>query len=238
MSSQQATCTKNAVLTSHVSIRSPRLLQIADGGGISYGAHQIWYRSWLGRMGGCGPTAAANLLWYLTATRPEICAPLLVGDGTIRADMQRLMEEVWKYVTPGMRGVDKASMLADGAVRFGADHGVSLKSRILEIPPAVRERPALAETQAFLENAFRQDLPVAFLNLSNGAVRSLDSWHWVTLIAVDSFLRVEMYDQGRRQTIDMALWLDTTKGGGALVALEPTISAMRKGEGIDEGYKK
>ena len=58
------------------------------------------------------------------------------------------------------------------------------------------------------------------MNLSNGAVRNLDNWHWVTLVSVNGELRAEMYDQGRRQLIDIGLWLSTTTGGGAFVALE------------------
>ncbi|GEM_PF-178234 len=202
-------------------IRNLEFLQIKEGIRTSYGAHQIWYSSWIKRMSGCGPTAASNLLWYLCASRPELCHSLFTGDGTERKQMQRLMEEVWNYVTPGMRGVNRASMLADGAERYGADHGVDLTAKVLEIPESVIERPDRKKVYEFLAGAFIKNLPVAFLNLSNGAVRNLDNWHWVTLVSVDEELQAEMYDQGRRQMIDVDLWLDTTTGGGAFVTIEP-----------------
>ena len=210
---------QKAAVADRISIRSPGLLQIRGGAAVSYGAHQIWYPGWLQRMGGGGPTAASNLLWYLAATRPE-AGGLFRGNGSRRADMLALMEEVWKYVTPGMRGVDKAAILTDGALRFGADRQVRLSSRVLEVPAAAALRPGREELLAFLSAAFSDDLPVAFLNLSNGAVRNLDNWHWVTLVSVNGELRAEMYDQGRRQLIDIGLWLSTTTGGGAFVALE------------------
>lgn len=216
--------TQTQATARRISVRSPELLHISGGGRLSFGAHQVWYPSWIGRMGGCGPTAASNLLWYLTATRPESCAPLFDRDGTNRADMLKLMEAVWKYVTPGMRGVDRACKLTDGAIRYAADRGVALAARTLEIPSQPDRMPSAAEVGAFLETAFSDDLPVAFLNLSAGAVRGLDNWHWVTLISLESPLRAEMYDQSRRQMIDLALWLETTKGGGAFVALEPEES--------------
>lgn len=202
-------------------IYTPELLQITNGGALSYGAHQLWYPTWLGRMGGCGPTAASNLLWYLSATRPAECAALFTGDGRKRADMQRLMEAVWPYITPGFRGVDKASMLTEGALRYGADRGVALRARTLEIPAKAAWRPTSMDVYDFLAKAFADDLPIAFLNLSNGALPNLDNWHWVTLTSVDEALQAEMYDQSHRQRIDLALWLRTTKNGGAFVALEP-----------------
>lgn len=210
-----------SLTTTGVSLRSPELLQIRNGMSISYGAHQAWYRSLMGRMGGCGPTAASNLLWYLAASRPDVCGPLFDGDGTQRAEMTRLMDAVWPYITPGMGGVHKASMLADGLVRYGADHGVSLLPDVLEIPAEATMRPSVEIQQQFLASAFTDDLPVAFLNLSGGAVSNLESWHWVTLVGVDEKGQAEMYDQGSHQRLDMPLWLETTRKGGALVVAKP-----------------
>lgn len=209
------------------SILSPEWLHIHKGQSVSYGAHQIWYSNWIKRMSGCGPTAASNLLWYLAATRPDVCGRLYNGDGTSYGGMLCLMEEVWHYVRPGMRGVDKPSAFVSGALRFGMEHGVALAPRLLEIPAEVKMRPEEKEVTTFLSSAFAADLPVAFLNLSNGRVRNLDNWHWVTLVSADEALKAVMYDQGSRQSIDMDLWLKTTTGGGALVALEPEICARR-----------
>lgn len=203
------------------SIRYPERLHIHKGSAISYGAHQIWYPGWIQRMSGCGPTAASNLLWYLAATRPANCGGLYDGDGTSYAGMLRLMEEVWNYVKPGVRGVDRPSIFIDGAIGFGLKHEIALKARLLEVPQGEKERPGMETVLEFLTLAFLDNLPVAFLNLSNGAVRNLDNWHWVTLVSTDRDLKAQMYDQGRKQIIDVNLWLSTTAGGGAFVALEP-----------------
>lgn len=112
-------------------------------------------------------------------------------------------------------------MLADGAVRYGTDRGVMLKAWVLEISEDTSKRPSTDEVLEFLTNAFSNDLPVAFLNLSNGTVKNLDNWHWVTLISTDSELQVEMYDQSRRQLVDLKQWLVSTTKGGALVVIEP-----------------
>lgn len=135
--------------------------------------------------------------------------------------MVRLMESVWHYVKPGRRGVDKASMLIDGAVRYGAERGVTLRHRVLEIPETAPQRPSASEVSDFLIAAFSDDVPVAFLNLSNGTVRNLDNWHWVTLISTDAQLQAEMYDQSLCQLVDLERWLASTTGGGAFVAITP-----------------
>lgn len=218
-----------AEVSDRISIRQPERLHIYNGNTVSYGAHQVWYPGWMQRMSGCGPTAASNLLWYLAATRKEVCGNLYNKDATSRSEMLYLMKEVWQYVKPGFRGVDRASIFTEGAVAFGKKHGTALKTRVLEIPAATKDEISAGAKESirketvlgFLKSAFSDDLPVAFLNLSNGAVRNLDNWHWVTLVSVDKELRAEMYDQGTRQMIDIQVWLATTTGGGAFVVVEP-----------------
>lgn len=202
-------------------IRSPELLHIQTASSVSYGANQSWYPTWIGRMGGCGPTVTSNILWYLAASRPLICGGLFDGNAREQKQMLRLMRMVWKYVKPGKRGVDKPSMLTEGAIRCGEKQGVRLSARVLEIPEAVSMRPTPGEVLAFLSSAFSDDLPAAFLNLSNGTLKNLEKWHWVTLISVTSSLQAEMYDQSRRQMIDLAQWLCSTTAGGAFVVIEP-----------------
>lgn len=204
-----------------ISIMTPTLLHIQNRSAISYGANQIWYSTWWSRVSGCGPTTASTILWYLAASRPEHCSRLFDGNGRKRADMQRLMKTMFKYVTPTRMGVNKASILISGVIRYGADRGVPLRCRVLEVPENALDRPSPDEVYRFLSDAFTADLPVAFLNLSNGALKNLDNWHRVTLISTDEALQAEMYDQSRRSFIDLPLWLSTTTKGGTFVIIEP-----------------
>lgn len=201
-------------------IKHPQLLQIQDGDSVSFGAWQEWYPGWWQRLSGCGPTAASTILWYLAAARPAEYGALFRGQGTRRADMQQMMECIWNYVTPGLKGVNKASIFTDGVKRYAKEQGVALTAQVLAVPENEVKRPNPQTVYQFLSDAFTRDLPVAFLNLSNGAVRNLDSWHWVTLVSTDEKLQAQMYDQSRRQLIDLALWLETTAGGGAFVVIE------------------
>ena len=138
--------------------------------------------------------------------------------------MLRLMEEVWRYVTPGPGGLYKAEKLARGILRYGREHSVQLRSRILNIPAKRKERPPREKLFMFLQSALEDDLPVAFLNLDNGAVPHLESWHWVTLTALDKDLKALLYDQTGQRSADLGEWLAATKKGGGFVAVEPSRS--------------
>lgn len=209
-------------MASPAAIRTPQLLQIAEGGEVKfYGANQTWYATHWQRQAGCGPTTCSHLLWYLSRTRQGSEA-LCAHDGTQRSGFIRLMEEVWQYVTPGMMGVNNTSIFTDGAVRYGLKHGVKLSCRLLEVSAIPFLRPKIAEVNDFLTRAMADDLPVAFLNLSNGALRNLDNWHWVTLVSADpQGSTAQMYDQGISREINLDLWLRTTSLGGGFVAVEP-----------------
>lgn len=206
---------------SEYSIRRPELLRIREGNTVWEGADQIWYPLFWQRRAGCGPTTASHLMWYLSRTKQgaEILCPY---DGSERAGFVRLMQDMWRYVTPGMRGANSTSFVSGGAVRYGQHRNFPLTTRVLEIPAEKGERPSIQELMEFLSEAAADDLAVAFLNLSNGALKNLDNWHWVTLTGVDTQWRTAtMVDQRSRSTIDMDLWLKTTTNGGGFVVIEP-----------------
>lgn len=208
-------------MAGQVSVRTPERLLIRDGEAVWHGANQIWYRTWWQRASGCGPTNCSHLLWYLAQTRPN-CRSLCGWDASGRDGMLRLMREVWKYVTPTTKGVDNTGIFIQGAMRYGQEHGAPLHCRVMDFPDDISARPAADDVAELLSAAFAEDLPVAFLNRSCGALDNLDSWHWVTLVAVETAtLRAEMYDQGRRTVIDLGLWIRTAAKGGGLVAMEP-----------------
>lgn len=206
------TCTKTAIYT-------PRLLHI-QGVGRTFGANQAWYSTSWQRRSGCGPTAASHLLWYLSRTR-EGAEALCPHDASTRDGIRLLMEEVWKYVTPGVMGVNATSILADGAERFGRERDIPVAARVLNISAVPMCRPDEQAVADFMAESFCGDRPVAFLNLSNGALQNLDNWHWVTLVAIDTdAMTATMYDQGAKSVIDLGLWLRTTTLGGGFVALD------------------
>lgn len=199
-----------------ITIKRPEVFRIQP---INWGADQSWYLDSWQRQAGCGPVACTNLIWYLARTRQNLSV-LWPDEQNNRNNLLRLMETIWNYVTPTYMGVNQTSILGDGARRFAAESGIELTPDYLDIPAAVKARPKEDEVKAFLTRALSDDVPVAFLNLSNGKLRNLESWHWVTIRSFDpKWMTAGILDQGRKYEIDFGLWLRSTLAGGGLVTL-------------------
>lgn len=202
-------------------LKNLEMLSIPAPGGEMYsGGSQEWYRQFWRRMSGCGPTSASNLVWYLTRSRPWAAPLWEVGDGGMDSFLQ-LMNTMFEYVKPGYKGVNSTGIFKNGVLRYGQDRGVPLSVRILDIPDRKELRPDFQQVASFLQKALEEDLPAAFLNLSNGKMLNLDSWHWVTLVGLTPEQGTTvMLDQGKSSRIDLALWLQTTTQGGGFVVLD------------------
>ena len=205
-----------------ISIHTPEKLDLAGAGGTLYhGGCQMWYSTLRQRRAGCGPTSCSNLFWYLALTHPG-CRDFVKNDIQTRTNFTSLMEDVWNYVTPQKRGVNSLEIFTDGAEGYAKLKGIPIKCHKLKFPIIKGERPSTNEVLEFLENAFEKDLPVAFLNLSNGLAKNLDSWHWVTIVAADWMLKtVLIFDQGNTLEINIDVWRSTSFMGGGFVAIEP-----------------
>lgn len=196
----------------------PEVMRLTNGIREYWGSDQSWYADAWQRQAGCGPATGANLIWYLAKTNENLQVLWPDRDGNKMAMLQ-LMQQMWDYITPNHMGVNKTSIFAQGAINYAADNGISLYASVLDIKPFQHEMNR-GPVREFLHNAFSQNVMVAFLNLDAGRLRNLESWHWVTLYAVvTDALRVAVLDQGRKKVIDLDVWLQTTRGGGGLVAL-------------------
>lgn len=203
------------------SIRNPALLEIYDdhSEAVYYGCDQEWYPTRWQRMSGCGPTAVTNLVYYRSRS--------LGGgeDGPVRPTKSgclSLMQDVWRYVTPTMRGIPSTRMLCEGAAAYAEARALELELSVLDVPKERNLRPKFTELLRFLDGALRNDAPVAFLNLDNGEEKQLDSWHWVTIVSIEyaedgRTAFVEVLDEGQIKKIDLFLWFCTTKLGGGFV---------------------
>ena len=197
--------------TKHALKHPERLTVLGPNNETYTGGSQEWYTDTWHKRAGCGPVTAATLLWY---TAREIFVPN--GADTVSAFIQ-LMDDIFKYVTPTMKGVNTSDIFTDGLTRFTAERNVSITQRVMEIP-AVGKRPAIKDAAGFITDALNADAPVAFLNLSNGTLKNLDNWHWVTVFAYDGDThQADICDLGNAFTIDMAEWLRSTALGGAFV---------------------
>lgn len=208
-----------------ITIHSPEILHITDEQGtIFYGANQTWYPTFWQQQSGCGPTACANILWYLSKTKPA-CTGLADYVDNQKQQFLPLMENTWKYVTPGRMGVNRTEIFCEGIKQYGKDFHVPLKCHTLNVPDHKFRRFSIEKVSSFLIEMLEKNLPVAFLNLSNGKLTNLESWHWVTVTGFYPEKKTAvMYDQGIRQKIDIEYWFRTSLLGGGFVAVEPILS--------------
>jgi hypothetical protein len=203
-------------------IEHPELFTVADeSSGESYcGCSQEWYTGKWRRMSGCGPTAASNIILYMNRVR---CAAT-VESSISKAECLSIMEEMWRYVTPTVRGVHTTKRFHEGMSGYAASKEMSVRFEVCNLPKNKSRRPGLTEVLSFIEGALEKDCPVAFLNLCNGQELSLDRWHWVTIISLEHAedgenAVIEVLDEGEVKRLNLSLWYNTTKRGGGFVYL-------------------
>jgi len=197
-------------------LAKPNLLKIS-----SYvGGDQDWYPKFHQRNVGCGPTTASNILWYISQSSPRLSC-LCGRKAANRSEFLNLMQEVFRFVTPGLVGICNPHIFAAGTIKYGEAHGISFNHRLLKVPVYRKKRPSFEEISQFISEAMKIDSPIAFLNLSNGKTSNLYNWHWVTIIGFDcETLTATICDEGKRLDIDLAVWVKTSLLGGAFVYFE------------------
>ncbi|MGC7873168.1 hypothetical protein ACPUYX_16795 [Desulfosporosinus sp. SYSU MS00001] len=187
-----------------------------------YGCNQEWYTTMWQRRAGCGPTVATNIVYYLNCTRkgPRSDKGLWTKRGALL-----LMEEVYQYVKPTMRGIPTTKLFGDDVLKYAEAMKRNIQLEILDVPKYRKSRPLFQQLLTFLEQALHNNRPVAFLNLDNGEEKRLDSWHWVTIIAMvyaaeDSRAILRILDGGHIKEIDLGQWFQTTALGGGFVSFD------------------
>lgn len=205
-----------------VSISNPNLLSVTDALAQRsfFGGDQAWYADEWQRQAGCGPTCAANLTAYLALTRPALHA-LYAGAVMDRAGFLRHMEDIFPYLQPGPMGLNRVEWFSDGVTAFAADRGIALTPHVFAVAGnrSVGRDPAGALSD-FVAAGLSSDCPVAFLNLSRGREKNLQSWHWITIVSADvgeNGLTARACDEGALREFDLRLWYLSTRMRGGLV---------------------
>lgn len=203
------------------SIKNLHLLEVLDEetSTIYHGGWQHWYTVWWKRLSGCGPTTVATIVDYIRRSGDsDLSDPAVMK----KRDFQQLMEAVWEHVTPGFRGIPSTGALMKGARRYIEAYGVGLTLEEIDIPRNIKQRPVLGTLTEFLDEALACDMPVAFLSLDKGEEPLLDTWHWVTLVALEheddgSAVFADVADEGKLLHVDLKKWFETSKRGGGFV---------------------
>lgn len=203
------------VKASLLSLKHPEYLHIRTEETVYYGADQEWFpQSWQ-RRAGCGPTTASHLVLYNLVKRQGVSAV------TDQKQMVTLMQQLWNHVTPTLMGVHLVSQFTKGLISALPEQLIDGEVESLSLPKAREVRPPFSMVVEFIQESLLRDQPVAFLNLHHGEVLNLDSWHWVTIVALDAESgRIRVYDGGKEWDIDLHLWYRTTPRSGGFAAIK------------------
>lgn len=208
--------TDNAITLTHTS-----LFDMEGPNGLEYGCNQGWYPHFWKRQSGCGPSTASNQFAYLANTvdgAENLCVIQAPFD---KDHFLKQMLALWRYITPGMGGVNSTAYYAKGGVEFAKSRGFHTIPFVFDVTPCNKPRKnTLEEAVTFIKEGLEKECPVAFLNLDNGEEKTLHHWHWVTITGVfdadgDTFVTVS--DEGRKKDLNFSLWYNTTKKDGGLV---------------------
>jgi len=161
--------------------------KITDKGGkVFFGGNQSWFLDKIQRTGGCGPTAAANILAYLALYDPAMAQALGVDPDELRTQKGFLdfMDRVYQTVTPfeikktanRMKGLIPdfpdtiglwpVSVFSDKVIQFADKNGISLTANKLTNLDIRNGRLVLntigrSAGLKFIENAIDKNLPIA-----------------------------------------------------------------------------
>lgn len=203
------------------SISNLELLKFIDesNDNIYFGCDQEWYPTEWQKRAGCGPTTACNMLLYQKFLYFREKA---ATNNNSKEFALAQMQEVWHYITPTEKGIPTTGIFCRNIDDYYKSKGLNATCYSFEIPEDKFLRPRFEEVIHFIEEAMLVDSPVAFLNLCNGEVQGLDSWHWVSIVSLEfdesgNIGNVEIVDEGLLKKIDFLSWYNTTKLGGGLV---------------------
>ncbi|MBN2797385.1 MAG: hypothetical protein JXR88_18385 [Clostridia bacterium] len=130
------------------------------------------------------------------------------------------MNQVYRYVTPGIWGIHKTHMFVKGVLDYAGSLGFHLIVHSLILHPKTLKDRSLNALIAFVQTAFDSDSPIAFLNLDVGEAKRLQPWHWITITQVyfenDQIMAVAS-DEGQERVFNLGLWYLTTKKHGGLI---------------------
>lgn len=199
-------------------LNNTNLLKIIDENNnvAYYGCNQAWYSNIWKQKAGCGPSAFSNIFMYIFYNKL-----FSISNSITKTKAVRYMDEIWRYITPSIRGVNTTKMMYDGAVEYVKSKGLYVNYFVLDIPQAKSIRPNIEQVIEFIINGLRADCPVAFLNLCNGEEKKLCRWHWVTITQIDAKdidnTIICILDEGEILYINLSLWLRTTSLGGGFL---------------------
>lgn len=182
-----------------------------------YGGDQEWYADSTKISRGCGPTAAANITYYLANKDNSEYGELYPYSSIDLDDFLSHMNTLYDLIKPGLLGTTSLMDWTSKVEDYATSKGVTLNGVVTGDPTT------LDNAATYIKNGLLVDSPVATLNLQPPYTGYGYAWHWMTItkyfrdevdnrwIAVSSW--GDRYSINYRTHYDaMANWL----GGGLM----------------------
>lgn len=166
-----------------------------SSGHLYYGGDQHWFRNRFRRLAGCAPTSGANLAAFMRiGTKPDMISP--DGDPVWTMDhFLDLMDTMYQYLKPGMRGFPHSTIYQEKFLKFAADRGVAL------VTTRRKGWPNEDEPFSFVKDNIDRDTPVVLLVLKHSAPEiEENTWHWMTITGYSDVRReILLSNYGRKE---------------------------------------
>lgn len=195
---------------------------VISGNTTYYGGNQRWYDNTNWQSNGCGPVAAANIMYYLGiqrsgTTRTALYPYVGISQSTFKTHMNAL----YNAVAPSSIGELWLGEWIEDVKSYAASKGVTLTAYWCN------QNASMSEFLQIVKAGLQNDSPVATLNLSaswthteNGITDNIN-WHWMTITQYtknsDNTQLVKVSSWGRILNINFdALYAHTGAIGGGL----------------------
>lgn len=118
-----------------------------------------------------------------------------------------VMQTMWNYLTPGVRGLHRVRKFKNGSDAFFKAKKLPFACRCAEF---AEDSPlTIGQTADFIKEALSLDAPLAFLNLLNNSVKDLERWHWVTIVSFDDAeMTATVFDGDKKFLLPLPLWFE------------------------------
>lgn len=187
----------------------------------SYGGNQNWYNEQSKRNNGCGPVAAANIMYYMS-TLSDKYKNLYPHSNKSKAEFLKFMNTMYSVINPSAAGEFYYENFANDLTNWAKKQGVTVIPRTQSYTYGANSTCA-----SFIKGALNDDKPVASLNVDASAYYDPSTgvklnWHWITITKYfqdNSGNRwVAVSSWGDRYSIDWnAYWASCNSTGGGLV---------------------
>lgn len=198
-----------------------------DDGTTTYGGKQAWYGNSVGADRGCGPVAASNILYYMSASSTNY-KKLYPYTSLTKTNFVNFMISIYKQISPAPFGETSYNSFASDVSKWADKQGVSLTVHKAKI-----EKNNKASVESSFIDALKKDKPVALLNWcldyrDPGTNKEKVGWHWVTVTkyfqSTNDTRWIGVSSWGRRLSLDWDAYYQSIVSGTIPDAAPGTVS--------------